>query len=173
MYELSQTEASFTHPYIFLIYRSNLFVCALFSTCSNCYMVLPTNMQLILVRTHQQMASNSQCTLCPLSLPAKKQVVSPSYAQSNAQKDHPHTENFLTIGSCFKHYTYRVTALGWLKKERRKKERKKMNNSDFQPFQVCHFKIVTTKYILLLLLQTGAGSTSCSMYFNRKYIEHT
>ena len=26
--------------------------------------------------------------------------------------------------------------------EERKKERKKMNNSDFRPFQVCHFKIV-------------------------------
>ena len=45
----------------------------------------------------------------------------------------------LTIGDCFKCYTYRIMALGWLRKER-----KMMNNSDFRPFQVCHFKIATT-----------------------------
>ena len=37
---------------------------------------------------------------------------------------------------------YRITVLGWPKKE--EEERKKMNNSDLQLFQVCHFKIVTT-----------------------------
>ena len=74
----------------------------------------------------------------------------------------------MTIDGCFKRYMYRVTALGWLKKKERTKERKKMSNSDFRPFQVCHFKIVT--YTLLLLLQTGAGSLSCSMYFRRKYL---
>ena len=30
------------------------------------------------------------------------------------------------------------------KKKERKKEGKKMNDSGFRPFQVCHFKIVTT-----------------------------
>ena len=29
------------------------------------------------------------------------------------------------------------------RKKETKKERKKMNNADFRPFQVCHFKIVT------------------------------
>ena len=43
----------------------------------------------------------------------------------------------MTIGGCFA--TYHVMLLGWLKK----KERKKMTNSDFWSFQVCHFKIVT------------------------------
>ena len=52
-------------------------------------------------------------TLCPLSLPHNKAQV--------------------------KRYTYCVTALGWLKKER-----KGMNDSNFRPFQVCHFKTVTT-----------------------------
>ena len=85
---------------------------------------------------------------------------------SKQSSNRPSLKNYLTIGGCFKHYTYRVTALGWLNKEEgkkeRKKERKKMNNSDFWPFQVCHFKIVN--YTLLLLVQTGSGSISCSMY---------
>ena len=66
--------------------------------------------------------------LCPLSLPCKEvQAVSPSYAQSKAKKTSQ--ENFMAIGGCFERYTFRVMALGWLKKER-KKERK-MKNSDF------------------------------------------
>ena len=52
-------------------------------------------------------------------------------------------------------------ALGCLKKEERKK---KINNSDFRSFQVCHFKTVTT-HRYYILLQTGAGSIRCSMYF--------
>ena len=84
------------------------------------------------------MASNSQYAL-PLSLPRKKaqaEVLVTLKASSNGQS----SENSMTIGGCFEHYTYRVTTLGWLKK----KETKKMNNSDFRLFQVCHFKIVTT-----------------------------
>ena len=46
--------------------------------------------------------------------------------------------------------------------EERKKEHEQYN-SDFRPFQVCHFK--NSYYTLLLLLQTGAGSVSCLMYF--------
>ena len=37
------------------------------------------------------------------------------------------------MGGCFKHKTFRVQALGWLDK---KELQKKMNNSEFQPFQV-------------------------------------
>ena len=33
----------------------------------------------------------------------------------------PSPDNFMTIGGCFECYTYRVTALGWLKKNERKK----------------------------------------------------
>ena len=71
-----------------------------------------------------QMASNNQYALPPQSSPQKKQTVSPSYAQSKAQKDHRSPENFVTIGGCFECYTYHVTALGWLKKKERKKERR-------------------------------------------------
>ena len=52
----------------------------------------------------------------------------------------PSQEDSLATGGSFKRNTYRVTALDWLKKER-----KKMNDSEFRPFQVCHFKIVTTR----------------------------
>ena len=61
----------------------------------------------------------SASLLCPLSLPRKKaQAVSHSYAQSKPKKTIP--ENFMTIGGCFELYTSRVTALGWLKKKRRR-----------------------------------------------------
>ena len=39
-----------------------------------------------------------------------------SYAQNNAKKYHPQ-ENFVATGGCFEHNTYRVTALGLLKKK--------------------------------------------------------
>ena len=51
---------------------------------------------------------------------------------------------FMTIGGCFKHYMYCVTVLGWLKIVEEKTLM--MNNSDFQPFQVCHFKIIVTTH---------------------------
>ena len=73
-------------------------------------------------------------TLCPPVFPAKKaQAVSPSYAHSSP-------ENFLTIGGYFECYKDRVTALGWLKKEEGERK-KKMNDSDFQLFHFCYFKI--------------------------------
>ena len=46
----------------------------------------------------------------------------------------------LMIDSCFICVTSCVTALGWLKKERRKK---KTNNSEFRPFQVGHLRIIS------------------------------
>ena len=89
------------------------------------------------------MATNGQSTL-PLGLPCKKsQEASPSCAQSKAQMDHP-IENFLTIGSYFECYAYRVMVLGWLMKDR-----KKMNKSDLRLFQVCHFKIACCYYCRL------------------------
>ena len=54
---------------------------------------------------------NSQYTLSPQSYHKKAQVVSPSYAQSKAQMNHPQT-----VGGYFECYTYCIMALGWLKK---------------------------------------------------------
>ena len=85
-----------------------------------------------------QMASNSQYTLPPQSLP-QENASGKSQLRSKQSSKGPLPENFLTIGGCFECYTYRIKVLGWLKKER-----KKMNNSDFRLFQVCHFKIVAT-----------------------------
>ena len=61
-----------------------------------------------------------------------------SQLRSKQSAKAPSPENSLATGSCFECNIYHITALGWLKKER-----KKTNNSDFRLFQVCHFKIVT------------------------------
>ena len=90
-----------------------------------------------------QMASNNQYALPPQSS-LQKSTSGKSQLHSKQSSKGPSPENFMTIGGCFKCNTYRVTALGWLKKKERKKERKKISNSNFRPFQVCHFKIVTT-----------------------------
>ena len=58
-------------------------------------------------------------TLCPLSLPHKKVVAQLCSKQSSKGTS---SENFVTIGGCFERYTYRVTAPGCLKKERRRWE---------------------------------------------------
>ena len=50
----------------------------------------------------------------------------------------PPPENSLATSGSFERNTFLVTALYWLKKER-----KKMKKSDFWPFQVCLFKMVT------------------------------
>ena len=60
-----------------------------------------------------------------------------SYAQNKAQKHYPKRIPWLLVALSNSN-TFLITALDWLKKER-----KKMNNSDFWPFQVCPFKIVT------------------------------
>ena len=98
----------------------------------------------------QLMVSNSQHTP-PLSLSHKKaQVVSLCYRHSNQSSNEPSPDNFMTIGGCFKRCTYRVMALGWLKKEVEEEEEEEEERriwtilTGFQPFQVCHFKIVTT-----------------------------
>ena len=106
---------------------------------------------IILTCVHGQMASSSQYALPPQSFHKQAQAVSLSYAQSKAGMNHP--QKNWTIDGCLECYTYCIMALGWLNKE----EKRKKNNSDFQPFQVCH--------LLLLLLQTRAGPISCLMYF--------
>ena len=74
-----------------------------------------------------------------------------SYALKQSAKA-PLPENFLATGGSFECNTFLIATLDWLKKEReierkeeRKKERKKMNDSDFWPFQVCPFKMVTVR----------------------------
>ena len=79
-------------------------------------------------------------TLCPLSLFCKKGESGKSQLRSKQSSNGPYPENFMTIGGC---YTYRIMLPAWMKKEEQiKKERnEKMNNSDFWPSQVCHFKV--------------------------------
>ena len=111
--------------------------CAISHTCS---------WRVILARVHQWMTSNSQYTLPPQSFVQKKSASGTSQLRPKQSSNGPYPENFMTIGSCFEYYTYRIIVLVWLKKEeQRKKERKKemkeMNNSDFWLFHVCHFKV--------------------------------
>ena len=65
--------------------------------------------------------------------PAEKRVAC-SYAQDQVRNAHPHKISWLlaAVSNATLNY-YRVTALGWLKKEERKKT---MNNSGFRLFQV-------------------------------------
>ena len=126
------------------------FLFMLFFACSknNCYPVLPTHLQLMChLSTCTDGWRQTASTLCLLTLPSKQiQVVSCSYAQNNW----PYQNNFLTIGGYFECNTYHGVVLGLLKN--RQERKKNMNNSVF-----------------LLLLQTGAGCISCSVW----ELEHT
>ena len=62
-----------------------------------------------------------------------------SQLRSKQSAKAPSPENSLAIGGSFECSTFLVTALDWLKKER------KMKNSDFWPFQVCLFKMVAVR----------------------------
>ena len=86
------------------------------------------------VRTDEWLPTAS--TLCTLSLPHKKSANGKSQLCSKQSSNELSTEIFMAIGGCFELFMYLVTVLGWLKKEREKK----MNDSDFRLFQVCHFK---------------------------------
>ena len=67
------------------------------------------------------MASNSQYALPPQSSP-QESTSGKSQLRSKQSSKVPSPDNFVTIGGCFERYTYRVTALGWLKKERKKED---------------------------------------------------
>ena len=106
------------------------------SCISSCYAVPPT----------VDVSSLRMCALTngiqqPYALPpqssCKKSKSSKFQLRSKQSSNVPSPENFVAIGGYFERYMYRVMALGWLKKN----ERKKMSN---RPFQICHFKIVTT-----------------------------
>ena len=73
--------------------------------------------------------SNSQYALPPQSSPQKIAGVR-SQLRSKRSSKVPSSENFLATGGFFKRKTYRVTALGCLKKKERKKERKKKEEDE-------------------------------------------
>ena len=54
----------------------------------------------------------------------QKSAGSKSQLRSKQSSNEPSQENFLTIGGYFEHYKYmyRITVLGWPKKEERKKD---------------------------------------------------
>ena len=136
------------HPYIsYRFLFRNLFM----ETCF-CYGAVPPTRLRLMMMCHPRttVASNSQYTLPPQSSPQERGGDnSPSYAQSKAQMNHPQRISWLLVAisnatpSC---YGARLA--------------KEKNDSDFRPFQVCHFK--NSYYTLLLLLQTGASSISSS-----------
>ena len=100
-------------------------------------------------------------TLCPLSLFCKKGASSKSQLRSKQSSTGPYPENFMTIGGCFKCYTYRIMLPALLKKEEQwKKEMKRWTILIFD-----HFRFATLNYTLLIVLQTGASSVSGSVYF--------
>ena len=101
-----------------------------------CFAVPPTHLRLIRhLRTYTDKWHPTVNTLCPTIESAG--VMSQLRSKQSAKA--PPSENFLATGGCFECNTSHVIALGWLKKEK-----KKMNKSDFWPFHVCHFKIVAT-----------------------------
>ena len=77
------------------------------------------------VAVHRWMASNSQYTL-PSQSSLQKGTGGKSQLCSKQSSNGPFTENFLTIGGNLERYMYRVTALGWLKKEEERKKEDKL-----------------------------------------------
>ena len=53
---------------------------------------------------------------------SQKSAGGKSWLRSKQSSNGPSQGNFLTVGGYFERYTYRITVLGWLKKEERKKE---------------------------------------------------
>ena len=113
--------------FILEIFKSSCF-------CSFCYVVQPTHLWLM---HHLHKCTNKWRPTANKLYPMIEKRW--SYVTVMLKTKHKKTQNSLATGGCFECNTYRITALGWLKKER-----KKMNNSEFRLFQVCHFKIVTT-----------------------------
>ena len=77
------------------------------------------------VAVHRWMASNSQYTLSSQSS-LQKGTGGKSQLCSKQSSNGPFTENFLTIGGNLERYMYRVTVLGWLKKEEERKKEDKL-----------------------------------------------
>ena len=81
--------------------------------------------------------------LCPPSFPQsslQKCAGGKSQLRSKRSLNEPSPEKFLSIGGFFECYTYRVTALGWLKKE---EERNKEGRKERTILAFDHFKFVT------------------------------
>ena len=95
----------------------------------------------IRARVHWRMASNNQPPRPPQSSPQKIAGVR-SQLRSKRSSNGPPSENFLATGGFFERNTYRVTALGWLKKkeERKKKERRRWTILSFDRFRFATLK---------------------------------
>ena len=136
--------------------------------------MLPTHLRLM---CHHHTCTDEWCptasALCPPSQSSPQKCAGgKSQLHSKRSLNEPSPEKFQSIGGFFECYTYRVMALGWqLKKEEeeRKKEGKKERRKEFKEqfwlSTVSGLSLYNSYYALLLLLQTGAGSMSCCMYF--------
>ena len=109
----------------------------------------------LMCHPHTCTCTNEWCTLCPLCLPRKKAYeASQSYAQKEAQNDHP--REFPTYWWLFQMQHFSCSGTRLAGEERRKK----MNNSEFQPFLVGHLRIISTHYYCCCRL--GWSIISCS-----------
>ena len=131
LYFVSQCIHALSHPYMarFLFRNLCMETCFCSFLIKNLLLVTrccPQNCGwcVIHARVHWRMASNSQYALPPQSSP-QETASGKSQLRSKQSSNELPPGNFVTVGGCFKCYTYRVMALCWLKKER-----KKMNNFD-------------------------------------------
>ena len=109
-----------------------------------CYLVSSCNAAHTLVvdvssqHMYRRMASNSQA-LPPQSSPQKALIHGKSYIRSKTKLKWTFPKEFSDCQWLFRTPTH-ITS--WCLAERkRRRRRKKMNNSEFQPLQVCHTKI--------------------------------
>ena len=64
-------------------------------------------------------------------------------------------ENFLTIGGYFEHYTYRATALAWLKKKEQEEEEEEDKTRRLTILTFDHFRFTTLKQLLHVVIATA------------------
>ena len=91
--------------------------------------------------------------VCCLSLPRKKKSLEwgCSYAWNEAQKAHPQIISWLFWMQHLSHYGARLF----------EEERKKMNNSDFRPFQVSQLRTSFRYYYCFCILGQPISSSKC------------
>ena len=82
------------------------------------------------------------------------QAVCPSYTQRKAQMDRPQRISWLLVAILNATHIALWHYAGWKKK--------KINNSDFWPFQACHFKIV---YLLHIAITTADWGRLCRLLY--------
>ena len=127
--------------YVFLICAKNLLInsclCS-FSikifTCATHVLAVDASSQ----HVHQQIASNSQYTLPPRSSLQKTTQGKSKLRSKEAQSDHSQRISYIWVAVSNSTLLAFRRQTGW--------RRKKMNNSEFQQFQVGHLKTVSTHY---------------------------